>query len=231
MTSADGGELRVLVVEDQRPVAAMIRDYVERIDGFRWVGESATAAAAKAFLSRVEVDLVLLDVRLPDESGLSICQFLRAGGSTVGVVAITSVRDLDVVRSAMSFGVSQYILKPFTFETLRSRLDHFARARSGLVGAQVHRQADVDRLILFTAQGPPDQDQLPSNMSQVTMTAVAQQLQEIGQGGANEIAEAVGVSRSTARRYLEHLIETGRADQTLQYGRTGRPQVIYRHLG
>lgn len=221
---------RVLVVEDQHPVAAMIKDYVQRIDGFRWVGTAHTAAEAKQFLRRVAVDLVLLDVRLPDESGLAVCQALRAAGSTVGVIAVTSVRDLDVVRAAMSFGVSQYILKPFTFDTLRAKLLSYAQAQSDLASAEVHRQSDVDRLMSLTAQ-EPEESGLPANLSKVTMAAVLSRLAELGQGGASEIADAVGVSRSTARRYLEHLIDTGQAEQTLQYGRTGRPQVIYRHRG
>ncbi len=231
MTAAPTADLRVLVVEDQRPVAAMIQDYVHRIDGFRWVGSAATAAEAKSFLCRVDVDVVLLDVRLPDDSGLSICQALRAAGSTVEVIAVTSVRDLDVVRTAMSYGVSQYILKPFTFDTLRTKLLHFAQSRTDLASAQVHRQADVDRLMRLTTQEPASSSQLPANLSEVTMTAVVQGLCAMGQGAASEIADLVGVSRSTARRYLEHLIDTGHAEQTLQYGRTGRPQVIYWHRG
>lgn len=220
---------RVLVVEDQRPVAAMIKDYVQRVDGFRWVGTCYTAAEAKQFLRRVGVDLVLLDVRLPDESGLAVCRSLRAAGSTVGVIAITSVRDLDVVRTAMSFGVSQYILKPFTFDTLRSKLLGYAQAQSDLASAEVRRQADVDRLMSLSAPEPDPGSSLPANLSKVTMATIVLRLRELGQGGASEIADAVGVSRSTARRYLEHLIDTGQAEQTLQYGRTGRPQVIYRH--
>ncbi len=226
--TARTGEHRVLVVEDQRPVAAMIRDYVQRIEGFRWVGTSHTAGDAKQFLRRVGVDLVLLDIRLPDESGLSVCQALRAAGSTVGVIAITSARDLEVVRAAMSFGVSHYILKPFTFDTLRARLLGYAQAQSDLAAATLHRQTDVDRVMSLTTH-EPENPHLPPNLSKVTMAAILHRLAEVGQGGASEIADVVGVSRSTARRYLEHLIDTGRAEQTLQYGRTGRPQVIYRH--
>ena len=224
-------DFRVLVVEDQQPVAAMIKDHVQRIDGFCWVGTAYTAAEARQFLRRVGVDLVLLDVRLPDESGLSICQSLRAAGSTVGVIAITSVRDLDVVRTAMSFGVSQYILKPFTFDTLRTKLLSYAQAQSDLASTEVRRQSDIDRLMGLGTTPPASDPALPVSLSKVTMAAILVQLKDRGHGGASEIADAVGVSRSTARRYLEHLIETGQAEQTLQYGRAGRPQVIYRHRG
>jgi response regulator of citrate/malate metabolism len=228
VTPARPGEFRVLIVEDSPPVAVAIRDYVRRIDGFRWVGSARTAAEARALLERTAVDVVLLDVLLPDESGLNVCRTSRGAGSTVDFIAITSVRNLEAVRAAMAYGVAYYILKPFTFTTLRERLLTYARRQSELAAAPVQRQSDVDRLISVGAERAW-QHPLPVNLSRVTLAAVREQLHRLGQGGASEIADAVGVSRSTARRYLEHLVDAGQADQTLQYGRTGRPQVIYRH--
>ena len=113
--------IRVLVVEDD-PVAADAHAlYVDRVPGFTAVGKARTAAEARRLLHRTPVDLILLDLYLPDGHGLELARSLRAAGHRTDVIAVTSARDLAVVREGVSLGVVQYVLKPFAFATLRDR--------------------------------------------------------------------------------------------------------------
>ncbi|WP_067183943.1 response regulator [Microtetraspora niveoalba] len=220
--------ISVLVVEDEEVAAEANRLYVERLPGFRVAGVARSGGETLRFLRRERVDLLLLDLHLPDMHGLEVCRLLRAAGISCDVVAVTSARDLSVVRSAVSIGVVQYLLKPFTFALLREKLQQYARFRSSVEGGgEVSAQSEVDRA-LATLRGAA-RSALPKGMSQATLEAVAGQLRKARAGlSANAVGEAIGVSRVTARRYLEHLTETGAVRRVPQYGGVGRPEWLYR---
>lgn len=217
--------IRVLVVEDD-PVAADAHVmYVGRVPGFTAVGTAHTGAEARRLLDRTPVDLLLMDLHLPDVHGLKLARSLRAAGYHADVIAVTSARDLAVVREGVSLGVVQYVLKPFTFATLRDRLVRYAEFR-GAAG-EASGQEEVDRaLATLRAPGPAA---LPKGLSAPTLERVTGVLREQEEGlTAAGVAEAVGISRITARRYLEHLVEAGRAGRSPLYGQVGRPELVYR---
>ena len=217
--------IRVLVVEDD-PVAADAHVlYVGRVPGFTAVGKAHTGAEARRMLDRTPVDLILLDLHLPDVHGLQLARSLRAAGHQTDVIAVTSARDLTVVREGVSLGVVQYVLKPFTFATLRDRLVRYAEFR-GTAG-EASGQEEVDRaLATLRAPGPAA---LPKGLSGPTLERVTGVLRGSDEGlTAAGVAEAVGISRITARRYLEHLVDAGRAGRSPQYGQVGRPELVYR---
>jgi response regulator of citrate/malate metabolism len=219
--------IRVLVVEDEPVAADAHRAYVERVPGFEVVDVVHTGADAVRRLADRDVDLVLLDLYLPDRHGLDLVRAMRAGGHPADVIAVTSARDLAVVRTAVSQGVVQYLLKPFAFAALRDRLERYAAYRAQLdAQASAGSQGEVDQM-LSSLRGPGQAD-LPKGLSQPTLDAVVAVLRQQPQSSAAEVAEQVGASRVTARRYLEYLADTGAAIRTTRYGGTGRPEVEYR---
>ncbi|MEU6388484.1 response regulator [Streptomyces sp. NPDC046939] len=220
-----GSRISVLVVEDD-PVAADAHAlYVNRVPGFVTVGKVHSAAEARRALERAPVDLILLDLHLPDGHGLALARSLRAAGHQADVIAVTSARDLAVVREGVSLGVVQYVLKPFTFATLRDRLLRYAEYRT--TSGEATGQDEVDRALANLRSPAPAA--LPKGLSAPTLERVTQALRDVGDGGmtATGAAEAVGISRITARRYLEHLVDSGRAVRSPQYGQVGRPELIY----
>lgn len=223
------GVIRVLVVEDDPVLAGAHTELVGRVPGFEVVGVAHSGAEALRFLAAREVDLVLLDVYLPDMTGLDVVQVLRGHGRTTDVIAVTSARDLDVVRTAVSQGVVQYLLKPFTFATLRDKLDRYAAYRRQVTGpdrASIDAQQDVDRVL--AALRAPGRPALPKGMSDDTLAAVVRTLRGAeGELSASQVADDVGVSRVTARRYLEHLAEQRLASRSPRYGGAGRPEYLY----
>ncbi|MGK5631933.1 response regulator [Streptomyces sp. URMC 123] len=217
--------LRVLVVEDD-PVAADAHGlYVSRVPGFTVVGTAHSAAEAQRLLERTAVDLLLLDLYLPDGHGLKLLRSLRAAGHTADVIAVTSARDLAVVREGVSLGVVQYVLKPFAFATLRDRLTRYAEFRA--TAGEASGQDEVDRTL--AALRAPRPAALPKGLSAPTLTAVTRVLRATEEGvTASAAGAAVGISRITARRYLEHLVDAGLAERSPQYGQIGRPELCYR---
>jgi response regulator of citrate/malate metabolism len=220
--------IEVLVVEDDPVAADAHRMYVERLAGFAVAGVAHSGAEALRFLDRRRVDLVLLDLHLPDGHGLAVVRSMRAAGHTCDVIAVTSARDLDVIRQAVSVGVVQYLLKPFTFPALRDRVERWARFRTELTGGEAAGQDAVDRA-LSALRGPQSAATLPKGLSAPTLDAVIARLRKADDGlSAARAAQAVGVSRITARRYLEHLVDAGQAVRSPQYGAVGRPELTYR---
>ena len=220
--------IRTLVVEDDSVIAEAHQAYVERVPGFAIAGVAHSGAEAMRILSRQPVDLVLLDFYLPDMGGLDICRAMRAAGHGADVIAVTSARDLATVRAAVSQGVVQYLLKPFAFATLRDKLERYADYRRQMAAAsgEAGDQVAVDRaLAVLRGSSEPA---LPKGLSPTTLNAVVEHLRDgAAPVSASDVAELAGVSRVTARRYLEHLVEQGLADRGARYGQTGRPEQLY----
>jgi response regulator of citrate/malate metabolism len=216
--------IQALVVEDDPVAAEAHRQYVERVPGFTVVGVVHSGGEVLRVLRTRPVDLLLLDLYLPDAHGLDVCRAVRAAGHAVDVIAVTSARDLAVVRQAVSVGVVQYLLKPFTFASMRDKLERYAKFRTG--AGQAAGQDEVDSLLATLRS--PEAAALPKGMSRPTLDAIVNALRAAGDGlSAGAASDGVGVSRVTARRYLEYLADNGLAVRKLQYGQVGRPELWY----
>jgi response regulator of citrate/malate metabolism len=220
--------IRTLVVDDDFMAVSVHREFIDRIPGFEVVGEATTGRDARALVERLRPDLMLLDIYLPDENGIELMRRLRAGGSPrVDVIAITSAKDVDVLRDAMQLGVVHYIVKPFTFTTFRGRLESYAAARQRLADMQRAEQRDIDRLYgLLRTSGEAS---LPKGISPPTLTLVASLLRDSEHAVSTaELAARAGISQGVARRYLRFLADSGAVDFTLRYGAAGRPEHLFR---
>ena len=219
--------IRTLVVEDDPVAAAAHVAYVERVRGFDVAASAASGADALRALATTPVDLVLLDVHLPDTNGLEVLRRMRAAGHTTDVIMVTRARDLAVVQAAVAFGATQYLVKPFTFSAVRRKLEGYLEYRERLGAGPVVAQDDVDDLF-GRLRAPAEAGGLPKGVNRESLDAVRAALEAAEGCTAAEVADVIGASRVTARRYLEYLVETGLAERTARYGPTGRPQTEYR---
>ncbi len=219
----------VLVVDDDFMVARLHSTVVERTPGFRIVGQAHTGERALAAVRELRPDLVLLDIYLPDISGLDVLRELRGGaasGADVDVLVITAAREMETVRSALRGGAVHYIIKPFDVPVLQERLRGYAQRRQELAALAAPGQDDVDRVF-----GTASAVRLPKGLSEETAGLVRRVLAagDEGEGlSAAACAERAGLSRVTARRYLEHFMATGQVTVSLRYGGTGRPERRFR---
>ena len=224
-------DVRVLVVEDDELAAEAHAGYVRRTSGFEVVGVARTAKEAARLLGSTPVDLVLLDMNLPDGHGLGLLQSLRSEGFLCDVIAVTAARDVEVVKRAVSQGVVLYLLKPFTYAGFRTKLDQYADYRARLTESEsAVGQDDVDRM-LGTLRTTPQPTAVPKGMSVDTLREVTVALRDGVGRSASELAATIGTSRVTARRYLEYLAGEDVVERTVRYGGSGRPEVEYRWTG
>ena len=221
--------IRVLIVDDDFMVAKIHTGFVARTPGFEVAGVAHTGAQALAEVERLEPDLVLLDVYLPDTTGLDLLQRMRELVPDLDVLVISAAREAETVRRALRGGIVHYLIKPFSYDDLRERLEHYRQAYGGFAAASEETdQAEVDRLFGHGFAGGRAETRLPKGFSAETLRLVEEHLREAGTDlSAAETAARLGVSRVSARRYLEHLVDTRKAEVRLRYGGVGRPERRY----
>jgi two-component system CitB family response regulator len=219
--------IRVLVVDDDFRVARLHASYVAAVPDFEVVGIAHTAAEALARAEELRPDLVLLDEYLPDAPGTTVLR-----GVDAAVIVISAAEDAAAVRRAIAGGAVNYLLKPFAPSVLVDRLHAFARFWRSLEADAHLDQTGIDRALqaLRTADSPVATAR--KGRSSVTGEAIVEVLRRAGDAvTAADVAEATGVSRATAQRYLSDLARDGRVRLTLRYGTTGRPEHCFEWLG
>jgi len=226
--------IQVLLVDDDALTLELHRTYLERLGGFRVVAECTGArAAVTAILERPPaegIDLVLLDVTMPDGTGLDVLRHVRARAADVDVIAVSGVRDAEVVRQMVGLGVAQYLVKPFAFAVFRERLEQYRAYRERARDASgPATQSEIDAML--SALRPASPLALPKGLAGETLERVTIAVRTDGPLSAAETAARLGMSRVAARRYLEHLADSGRVERSPRYGTPGRPETEYRWRG
>ena len=224
--------INVLIVEDEPLIAEAHQTYLGRLEGFTVAGVAHTArdamrTASEAATTATPIDLVLLDIGLPDASGIALASGLSGLRPIPDIIAITSERDLEMVRAAVGHGALAYLLKPFTFAAFRDRLDRYRRYREALpAGTDAASQAEVDRALAELRV--VDKGAAPKGAAPGTNDEIARAVRDSADGiTADQVAKQVGVSRVTAWRYLERLADEGTVTRHTDYGKAGRPKTRY----
>ncbi|CAL9292999.1 MULTISPECIES: response regulator [Streptomyces] len=223
----------VLVVDDDFRVAEINAKYVGKVPGFRVAARAHSAAQALARVQRGGIDLMLLDHYLPDQTGLELVHRMRDQGHGTDVIMITAAGDVTTIQAAMRLGALHYLVKPFTFAALHTRLDSYAALRRTVErvgsGRGIAAQEQVDRIFsALRTTSVSTSPSLPGGHSEPTTELICRVLHHADHPlSAHEVAAETGLSRSTAQRYLRRLEQSGRLRLSLRYGDTGRPEHRY----
>ncbi|KGK08550.1 response regulator [Vibrio navarrensis] len=221
---------RVMIIEDDLAIAQLHHNYLQQLNGFEVIAIATTSAEAQLQLTLLEPDLVLLDVYLPDGSGLDILNQIRGSNRHCDVILITAARDVETLQTAMRGGVVDYLLKPVMFVRLEAALNKYRAQREqlGHVSADLN-QGLVDKM-LQSGSVQEKAGHLPKGIDGVTLDKIRALFQQEESYTADEAGEKMGASRTTARRYLEYLIAAGELQADLSYGTVGRPERCYKRV-
>ncbi|MGG3470536.1 response regulator [Neobacillus pocheonensis] len=233
-------KIEVLIVEDDLRIAEIQKRFLEQLDGFQTVGIAASYVEAKTLIEILQPDLLLLDVYFPDMNGLDLLKETKQQSKQIDVIMITATKEIQMVQEAISIGVFDYIIKPVVFERFKQSLVRYQDYHTRLVQLGQENthlsQQQVDRLLRKEIEGvggggTGEKVYLPKGIDPLTLDKVLEVLEKVGHGLTAElVAKEIGVSRTTARRYLEHLVAEDKIHADLAYGTVGRPERVYIYL-
>ncbi|MCP3943003.1 MAG: response regulator [Desulfobacteraceae bacterium] len=221
--------IRVLIIEDDNRIAQMHRFFVEKIAGFEIVGIAQNFNEALELIKLLAPDLLLLDLYMPDGNGMDILHQLRGKGQAIDVILITAARHVKDVQQAMRAGAFDYLIKPVVFSRFEQTLTRFLHYHGQLQQANTLEQYDIDGLHPFQTSSIIQTDNVPKGIDILTLGKVQQAFkkEKSKSMSAEEVGKKIGVSRSTARRYLEYMITIGELKPDVIYGSVGRPERRY----
>lgn len=215
-------EFKVLIVEDDPMVAEINKNFTEAVEGFIVAAVAKNGNEALNLLSKRSFDLVVLDNYLPEKNGIEVLAEIRRQERPIDVIMITAADDSVTITAALRYGVVAYIAKPFKFERYRAVLDAYRNFRQKSQKRKTLEQQDIDEL--FTLNQNVGTEDVPKNFNVQTLSTILNYMAaQTTYQSAEEIAAGVGISRVTARRYLEYLVEKGQVQRVMEYLSVGRP--------
>lgn len=229
----DARQIRVVIIEDDLRISELHRRFTEKVPGFEVVGIANTLADAEEITRVLAPDLVLLDLFFPEGNGLDLLRRLRAGAVSTDVILITAAREMSTLKEALQAGAYDYIVKPVFFPRFEEALKNYRDYHTGIHSGATLDQGVVDRLLRPHPGKHVDHCETPKGIDPLTLRKVRRVFADDPEKtvSAEEVAEELGVSRTTARRYLEHLVSEGFLDADLLYGVIGRPERRYYRRG
>lgn len=214
-------DIKVLIVDDDPMVAEINKSFTEAVDGFRVVGIARNGREAIELIQDKQPDLMILDIYMPEADGHEVLASLRNSDVSLDVIMITAADDGATVSRVLRSGVVAYLVKPFKFERYRAALESYRNFRRKVLQKSTLGQADIDGLLVTRSENA---DSIPKNLHTQTLERVVDFLARQGDlRSAEDVAAGAGISRVTARRYLEYLVKQGMVQMTLDYLSVGRP--------
>ncbi|PLX95744.1 MAG: two-component system response regulator [Desulfuromonas sp.] len=222
-------ELTVLIVDDDPKIAEIHRHYTEKIEGFSVCGISDSLDDAIKMAEILEPDLILLDLYFPEGLGLDVLWKVRSEQQACDVIMITAAKEIEPLQQALRGGVFDYIVKPVMFPRFKDALEKFRAHRLRLQDGFPVDQRHIDQLLHPYRESNPGEPEHPKGIDPLTLKKISGIFeQDCAEGfSAEEVGEQTGVSRTTARRYLEYLTANGKLAAELVYGAVGRPERRY----
>ncbi|GEK57623.1 hypothetical protein CHL76_00835 [Marinococcus halophilus] len=221
---------KALIVEDDYRIGMLHEKYLESIDGLESAGHALNAKEMWALLRDRAADVLLLDIYLPDSMGIHLLEDIRHYYPEMDIIIITAATDREYLEKSLRGGIVNYLIKPVTIEKFEQTMKEYLSKRAVLDSVEnVDQQFIDDYMAQSSAMKPAaDKRKLPTGIDYLTLERIEKVLHEAGGGlTAEQAANRIGASRTTARRYLEFMISEGDAEARLEYGIVGRPERHY----
>ncbi|PKM56032.1 MAG: two-component system response regulator [Firmicutes bacterium HGW-Firmicutes-3] len=220
-------EIKVLIVEDDLMIQRILTEFLKKIKGYTLVGVASDYVSAKNFIESTAIDFVLLDIYLPGGLGIDLLKWIRQQERAIDALLITADNRSETLEKAMRFGAVDYLIKPFRFSRFQEALKRYLIKKAQLHNKIMMDQENIDQLMRL------NQNLTYEESTNQTFESIMVFLQKNGNQSytSSEIAKSLGISRITARRYLEEMENDGIVVLELAYGGVGRPKNLYRFLG
>ncbi len=221
----------VLIVEDDPMIARINSEYLDKCGEFAVRKIAHNGRDALEYLRSNAVDLVILDVYMPGISGIELLRTIRAEQIRAAVIMVTAASEMKVVQEALRLGIVDYLIKPYTFARFQEAALRYIQKMNLLTNHQTASQSMIDRLVSNDFMQQTERSTLRKGLNQQTLRSIQEHMQLSPQDyfTCEGLAQAIGLSKVTVRRYLNYLIETEQITSSIDYETGGRPRVLY-HL-
>lgn len=220
--------INVIIVEDDYRVAGIHEEFLAKMDGFHVVGKALNGSDALQMIRENTVDLVLLDVYMPDKLGTALIRDIRDLNPEADIIMISAATNKHIVEVAIRHGVFDYIIKPVKMDRFMETIEKYKRTRRRLATNEEVDQSFLDDYFGHVATKKSLTKKTPKGIDPLTLDKIKEILPKKHEGiTAEEMGLEIGASRTTARRYLEYLISVGACTAELEYGIVGRPERKY----
>ena len=200
--------IRLLLVDDHEVFLMGLHTLFSRVPSIRVVGEARTAATALSEALRLTPDVVLMDLRLPDGTGVESCREIRAACPTTKVVFLSSYQEDEALLAATFAGASGYLLKQIDSDALIRAVETVARGES-IVDSHM-TEGVLDRLRTLSTSSEKG---APAALSPQQKRVLAL----LAEGNTNkEIAQALGLTDKTVANYVRHIFQKIRVTRRAQ---------------
>ncbi|UPM53404.1 response regulator [Gottfriedia acidiceleris] len=220
--------INVMIVEDDPMVAEINKRYLSKIGGFRLTTVANSVDDAILLLGKEDIQLILLDIFMPGKQGLELLTYLRRNELEVDVIIISAASDLERIKKALRYGVVDYLIKPFEFERFNAALVSYQQKTRFTDKLEAVSQQELDNYLLHRDE-TAIVEELPKGLTKDTLKQVWEAVQGLKEVpfSTEEVANVVGISRVSARKYLNFLKDLGILNVKVIYGTIGRP--VYQH--
>jgi len=226
--------IKTMIIEDDPMVRQINSMFLNKVDGFSLKIAAANLTEAREFLSNNSIDLILLDVFLPNENGIDFLKWLRKNEISADVILITADKSVERIKDAFRYGVVDYLIKPFTFERFKESLDTFKGRLSSYKNHETIEQGELDKLILISKNKESSDEDLTYNLekglNKYTYKSIVNELDDIEEEyfTTEELSEKLGIAKVTVRKYLDYMSKQGQLEKIIEYGKIGRPLYKYK---
>ena len=221
-------DYKVLIVEDDPMVSMINEQYVNRNKAFRVVGKCKDGKSALEYLENNDVDLIVLDVYMPLMDGFETLRQIRKNKKSVDIIMVTAANDRASLEEALHLGVVDYLVKPFTYDRFRIALEKYVSHLSTLKDLDTLNQKKIDFIIENAHK--KSEELYPKGIQEKTLQTILDEMKKNPSKWmtGDEIAERIGLTGVTVRRYLNHLTEKGILLSEIDYETGGRPCMRYK---
>ena len=214
--------MKILIIEDDPMLAMIHKEYFKRKEISNDLNHVSTLEEAKEFLENSDTDLIILDNYLADGQGIEFLPELKG----YPIIMITAANDVQTVEAALTNGVVDYLVKPFTYERFSQAIDKVQDYMKLLSKEKINQDLIDD--YLNSGRVEEEEDSLPKGLSRITLKKVLENIKEQETGfTTQQVADALDISRITIRKYLNHLVNINVLSEDAEYYTSGRPVSVF----
>ena len=220
----------VVIIEDDPMVSMITEKIINSVGDFRVVKTFREGKKAVKYLEDHEIELIILDMFLPDINGLEVLEKIRKKKIGVEVIFLTASNNTAQIERAFKLGAIDYLIKPFNFDRLKASLGRYLNKKLNILGKDILNQSEVDKLFLRNQSKSSNSN--VKGISEKTLTKIMGILLETPskEWSSKEISDILNTSTVTVKKYLDYLMELGRVENSIYYGNIGRPEYKYKAI-